>query len=211
MIYAYAIAAEIGNVVDLDGVQGEPLLAVPLRSARVLCGKVNAAPMLDRAVLTAQDTLIRALHARSTALLPMRFGTTAADIDVLREKILAIDGLLERLEAVRGCEQMTVRVAGAGGTIQERSEPPVSGTEYLQAKAQRRTPRELRLIAEAAGPLQRDVRYETAGQPGLIGSVYHLIERGHADAYRAAIERAASNAPELSVLVTGPSPAYAFA
>jgi hypothetical protein len=210
MIYAYAIAAEIGDVVDLDGVQGEPLIAMPLRSARVLCGKVNAAPMLDRAALTAQDTLIRALHARSTALLPMRFGTTAADIDVLREKILAIDGLLERLEAVRGCEQMTVRVAGAGGTIQER-DPPVSGTEYLQAKAQRRTPRELRLIAEAAGPLQRDVRYETARQPGLIGSVYHLIERGHADAYRAAIERAASNAPELRVLVTGPSPAYAFA
>ncbi len=211
MIYAYAIAAEIGDIADLAGLQGEPLMAVPFDVARVLCGTIDGAPALDRATLTAQDALVRVLHARAAALLPMRFGTTALDVQELNHKLLAIDGLLARLEAVRGCEQMTVRVAGERAAVLEPGEPPLTGTQYLQARAKRHAPRELQLIADAAGPLQRGVRCETAGQPGLIGSVYHLIERGHADVYRATLERAAAALPDLRVLITGPAPAYAFA
>ena len=212
MLYLYAIASELRDVADLTGIEGEALALIMLDGAVLVAGAVDASPAIDAAVLKAQDALVRALHDRAAALLPMRFGSTAATPDKARQAITTTPQLLERLAAVRGAEQMIVRVLG------ERSRTPTtiptegSGARYLEALAEaRRAPPELLAIAAAGRTLQRDARIEPAAQPGMIGSIYHLIDRGRADQYRVLIEDAARGMDHVRVRVTGPSPAYAFA
>ena len=210
MMYLYAIAAELGDIAELQGVQGEPLVTVPFHDAVVIAGEVAALPALDAAVLKAQDGLVRTLHSRAAALLPMRFAMTVADAAALTR---ALDSrIADRLSAVRGCDQMTLRVVGASAPSAPPAPPAPSGTAYLLARVRsHKGSRELNAIAAGAGSLQRGVRIEAAQQPGVHGSIYHLIERGRADDYRAAIEDAARAIPEVRVIITGPSPAYAFA
>ena len=217
MLYVYAVAEELTDVKGLAGVQGETLAVLSLKELLAVAGDVTGKPPLDAATLKAQDALIRALHARADALLPMRFGTTASDPADLQRAIDAQEGLTARLHAVRGCEQMIVRVfatpeAGSlSPPVPHSSHAMTSGRGYLEARAALRKPSaELAAIAAAGKALDRDVRVEPAHQPGFHGSVYHLIERGRAEAYRAAITRAAER-QRVHVVITGPSPPYAFA
>ena len=212
MLYLYAIAAGLGDIAALRGVQGEALATLPFHDAVVVSGEVAQVPGIDPAALKAQDALVRELHARAAALLPMRFGTAVADAEALTR---ALDSrVIDRLEAVRACEQMTLRVVGGAGGAERAggAEGAQSGTAYLMARAGKlRASPELDLIARAAAHVVRGVRVEPANQHGVHGSVYHLIERGRADDYRAAIEQAARDVRDVRVIITGPSPAYAFA
>jgi hypothetical protein len=45
----------------------------------------------------------------------------------------------------------------------------------------------------------------------MIGTLYHLIERGRASEYRRAVDGVAARADGVRVMVSGPSPPYAFA
>ena len=187
MLYVYAVAEELTDVKGLAGVQGETLAILSLTELLAVAGDVTGKPPLDAAMLKAQDALIRALHARADALLPMRFGTTATDAADLQRAIDAREGLTARLHAVRGCEQMIVRVFGtpeAGSLsppVPPSSQAMTSGRRYLEVRAALRKPSaELAAIAAAGKALDRDVRVEPAHQPGFHGSVYHLIERGRA-------------------------------
>jgi hypothetical protein len=212
MLYLYALAADLGDATDLTGIQGEVLSVVLLEGARLVTGQIDARPPVDATTLKAQDALIRALHDRAAALLPMRFGSTAASDDEARRAIAAAPELLERLAAVRGAEQMIVRVLGERSVTPRSIPTEGSGARYLEALAEaRRTAPELLAIAAAGQPLQRDARIEPAAQPGMIGSVYHLIERGRSDEYRVLIDDAARAMGHVRVRVSGPSPAYAFA
>jgi hypothetical protein len=56
----------------------------------------------------------------------------------------------------------------------------------------------------------RAERVERLDRGRLAGSLYHLIPRGGASAYRRAIERAALEAG-VTMVVSGPWPPYAFA
>jgi microcompartment protein CcmK/EutM len=216
MLYLYALAAGLGDVADVKGVQGEPLVLVPFQDAVTVAGEITAVPSLDAIALKAQDALVRQLHDRSAALLPMRFGTTTADVDALRRSIDS--RLLDRLAAVTHREQMIVRIVGAeGAESAERassaeSAGAVTGTAYLVARAKASQPSdEMRAIAESAAAIACDVRLEAANRHRVHGSIYHLIERGKADEYRRAVELAAARLPHVRVVITGPSPAYAFA
>ena len=212
MLYIYALAADLGGIADLRGVCGEGLQLVPVGAGVAVAGSIDAMPAVDAGTLKAQDALVRVLHERAAALLPMRFGTAMIDATAAVEAINAREGIAEKLEKVRGCEQMIVRVAGEVSAAPAPDVTHASGRAYLEARARvhAATP-ELSAIARAAGPLARDVRIESAQQPGLMGSVYHLIARGRGDEYRAAIETAAAAHPGVRVRITGPFPAYAFA
>ena len=135
MLYLYAIAAELGEVAEWRGVQGEVLVLLPFHDAVVIAGEVGAAPAVDAESLKAQDALVRQLHNRSAALLPMRFGMTARDAQSLARSLDA--GLIERLAAVRGCEQMVVRVLGAIAAAQ----PPAARRETSSGSTSRRQSR----------------------------------------------------------------------
>jgi hypothetical protein len=53
------------------------------------------------------------------------------------------------------------------------------------------------------------VRDERVEKRERVATVYHLVPRASAEAYRRAIDRAAA-AARLQVIVSGPWPAYAF-
>jgi hypothetical protein len=120
-------------------------------------------------------------------------------------------------------------------TALERSGAPKSaaqGVRYLRERAAHAA-REREI--PGFGPVQaavtrwvRDEKVEKSGEVGKSGevekwrsgevrerrkvriaSVYHLVPRASADAYRRAAERAAESAG-LAILVSGPHPAYAF-
>lgn len=212
MMYLYAVAENLADIADLAGVQGEALIIVPFAGGVAVTGEVDAPPALGPETLHAQDALVRALHERASALLPMRFGTASRDREEAIRALTAHGDLGARLVSVRGCEQMVVRVLGTAPASDELIAPAASGTEYLRARASRhRAAPALDIFATGLGPFARAVKVEPSHQPGLLGAVYHLIARGGADEYRRRVAEIADQEPGVRVLVSGPSPAYAFA
>ena len=95
---------------------------------------------------------------------------------------------------------------GRGGA----GEKTGAGARYLAARAARAIPPELTPLLQALRPLQRATRIEPGRRSGVVATIYQLIDRGSAEAYRASVNRAAPDLPALTLRVTGPSPCYAF-
>jgi hypothetical protein len=92
-------------------------------------------------------------------------------------------------------------------------EDPVSGREFMLGRLA-----QVRRAAEAAAsvhePLSRlAVAAECRQQPdpATIAAAAYLVDRDGVDAFRAEVERVAARHPELTVVSTGPWPAWSFA
>ena len=222
-LYVYAITDSLTDVSSLSGVGGEPVVLVRAGGVLAAGGWLAQIPDLDRAMLSAQDRVVRELHARAEALLPMRFGTSVGSEAELERKIESLDpGLRDSLELVRGREQMTLRVLRVTGTAVSTRDSDHNasvggeggrgtGTSYLEARRAAAIPSEITGLTRAVQPLQRATRVERGRVEGLVATVYHLIDRGSSESYRGAITQTAAALPLLTVRVTGPGPAYAFA
>jgi len=223
ILYLYALVDRFVDLEGLTGVAAEALDLLDAPKARVVAGRLDASPVVDRATLEAQDRLVRALHDRTDALLPMRFGTAFDDEEAARRaiEIIAAD-LPARFDEVRGKDQMTVRVlrtrpvtpkvagaaSGAGPTG-----APIDvgiGTKYLQQKAQSDVPPEIAPLLDALRDLARATRIES-GSGDLVATVYQLIDRGAGNEFSTRVAAAAGRMPTLTLRVSGPAPPYAFA
>ncbi|HXG90675.1 MAG TPA: GvpL/GvpF family gas vesicle protein [Vicinamibacterales bacterium] len=234
ILYLYALAEGLSDVSGLAAPHDAPIILLPFKHL-VAASWLAAAPPVSKESLTAQDRLVRELHAHATALLPMRYGTAVADTDAADAAIKKLgDAIGERLALVRGREQMTLRVFEAGpparrqGRVDDVSlEPPGivsratadaavpvdasigAGTSYLAGRAALTAPPQaVRALLDAVSHLQRAVRVEAAKR-GDAWTIYHLIDRGGGDDYRRVAAAAAAAIP-LHIVVTGPSPCYAF-
>ena len=192
-VYLYALAEGLEGVHDLRGITGEPLALDVAAGLQIVFGEVTTRPEVDRAALLNQDAVVRQLHARSAALLPMRYGACFATREEARAAIAAREAALRaRLAHVRGREQMTVRFVAAGETtgiaaasagamsdLESRPSTPAGtpGTAYLRQRAAESTPPDIVPLLEAVAPLQRGVRIERGVAAGVVATVYHLIER----------------------------------
>lgn len=219
-LYVYALADAAPPIDDLTGIQHEPLHAVPLADAVAILGRVDSSLAASRGTLEAQDRLVRTLHARASALLPARFGTIVADAAALVEHpTLQPRVLTPALARVRGREQMTVRL------VTTRPQPPRpdrtpagetgraaprSGRQYLERRAAAAVPRDVHILTAALEALVVAEHTERGRVPGMLGTVYHLIDRGRSDDYRRVVGVRAGLLSDVSVVVSGPSPAYAF-
>lgn len=213
MIYLYAIVDRLDGVRELRGLEGEALDVLTFEGVRVVAGTIHTAPDISRERLAAQDQIVRALHHRAAALLPMRFGAVfRSEEDAARAVALHASGLGERLARVRRREQMTLRVPGAPGALGATGAtgapgaPGAAGTEYLRERAR---PREIAPLLDALGPIVRATIVER-GKAGGVLSVYHLIDRGSSDEYRRLADAVVREQPAYTVHVSGPSPCYAF-
>jgi hypothetical protein len=114
--------------------------------------------------------------------------------------------MAEALDLVAGREQMTLRVHG-----NLPDEPPSGGpgTRYLEARRRSRTLPELGPLRAALSGLIRAERIERHTEAGLLASVYHLIDRGTAPAWRQAVE--STRLDGMHVTFSGPWPAWSFA
>ena len=178
------------------------------------------------------DRILKALSRRSAGLLPARYGTQVRDLDELHVILSSRQASLRRqLQQVRGRVQMTVRMvdlpvgrataphrAGAAATPPEGS-PSVggpgkvrpTGAAYLRGRARAEArARDIPQFRPLRPAVRRWVKAERVEQRGSIATVYHLIPRGSAAAYRRALARRAAD-DDVRVLISGPWPPYAFA
>lgn len=203
MIGLYAIAQ--GAPPDLAGALGEPLRVIAHSGMELVCG--DPPPQLSADALRAYETAVRRIADRSDACLPAQFGASASSEAELQELVEArAPALLEALARVRGREQMTLRVLGA----QQQPPPaPGPGTRYLEERRRASKLPDLDPLRSALSGIIRAEQVEPHGQAGLLASVYHLIDRGSAEAYRQRVE--STPLQRVRVTVSGPWPAWSFA
>jgi hypothetical protein len=219
MFYLYAVIASAPARLG-RGLAGEPLRAVALEKGARVSAVVGETlpPAVTPAALRAHDAVVRRLLPRSDALLPVRFGSTAADIDDLRAQMRGrIGDLALALGLVRGAVQMTVRVFGRA---EAPSRPPLprtvdAGTRYLLEKAAEwraaESLPEIEPLRVRLAGLVRAERIERHTQTGLVGTAHHLVERAALPPYRARLRGALPSLRPLRLHVSGPWPPYAFA
>jgi hypothetical protein len=180
-------------------------------------GEVDGAPAVTARNLRAHDAAVRRLARRVDALLPARFGSVVEGEAALREALRPRGAeLSEALRLVAGCEQMTLRVFGGGRAPSPPAavEPPRGlgpGARYLAARLRARRVPEIEPLRRALGALVRAERAERHATRPLIASVYHLVPRGRARAYRAALLRTRRDLGSVTVRASGPWAPYAFA
>jgi Gas vesicle synthesis protein GvpL/GvpF len=203
MIGLYAIA--LGAARDLTGAQGEPLRVLRLGELELVHGE--AAPPLSAEALRAHEAAVRRIAERALACIPARFGCCAADETALSQAIEARRAeLAGALRLVRGREEMTLRVLGMLASAPSAGGP---GTRYLEQRRRATTLPELGPLRSALASLVRAERVEGHSEPGVVASVYHLVDRGAAAAYRRAVEGVRLDG--LRVAMSGPWPAWSFA
>jgi hypothetical protein len=204
MIGLYAVVQ--GVPAGAVGARGEPLRALSCRDFNALVG--DAPAQLSVEALRAHEAAVRRVAEASDACLPARFGAAALDEEALQREL---DGraaeIDQALQLVRGREQMTLHVHGPGAPA-----PLIGSVAGPQKAGDRRRPRplpELDPLRAALGGLIRAERMDRHSEPGLLASVYHLVDRGSAPEYqRIAL---AFRAEGLRLLVSGPGPAWSFA
>jgi hypothetical protein len=218
--YVYALLAGPPRGDAGAGIGAERLRFVPAAGVLAAVGDLAAPPPVTPAMLRAHDAVVRRLAGVVEAILPVRFGTLLDGDRALAEAIAGrAPRLHEALALVAGREQMTLRVFGEPAPVPPDVEPaaddPGPGTRYLEARRRRaRRDADVPELAALRPRLAALVRAEHAQRhdaPPLLASVHHLIDRGAAPAYLAAVEAAAAALAPVRAVATGPWPPYAFA
>ena len=213
----------------LLGVAGEPVRTVAVHGLHVAVGELDAAPQPALEPLRRHDAVVRSLATRARALLPMRFGQTAAGEEELARSVeRALPRLQRSLARVAGCEQVDLRLfgerPGAEAAPPAAMPPPLPpgppgagpGARYLAERLRRRAlertpPPELAPLLARLAPLVRAERVQRSPTGRLLATVYQLVRATDRAAYLARLEAGRRAQPELRVAVSGPWPPYAFA
>ena len=207
-LYVFALVDQPGRTTTIAG----------RRIEIVEAGRVFAAvdsvrglrPELSEAALREQHAIVVALARRFDAVLPARFGAWV-DVQSLEHTLTVNHARIRRaLAQVRNREQFSVRFFG------ERQDVPAelaSGAAYLRSRLTASRPDLSQAARRLRGALKAIVRAERIepGHGGVRLTIHHLVDRGRAREYRAAIRGRVAVAPAERVVVTGPWPAFAFA
>lgn len=200
----------------LGGVRVGDLMAVvsPLSAGEV---------PLSRANLLCHERVIEALM-RTHAVLPTRFGTTAEREERLRERLEAnAAGFSATLDRVRGRVEIALRVGWQPSDPAPASRPHAAdspdGRSYMQAlleqrrHSQRQRAAAEELAAEISAGLA-DLADATSEQvlptPELLLKAAYLVQRERLPELRRRVDALRVGRPELTILATGPWPAYSF-
>lgn len=217
-LYLYAIVARRPRGALGSGMSGGALTLVRAGGAHVVVERASAPEPTARAV-RAHDRIVKRIAASTPAVLPFRFGSVAKDGPALRSMLDPVTpAVAKALELVDGCVQYTLRVYGhaarASATAGDGEAPAGAngpGTQWLRVRLRARRVPEIAPVSDATLEYVRATRNERHDRPPLIASVYHLVPRAKARAYRAALNRAARALPKVELKTSGPWPAYAFA
>lgn len=180
-----------------------------INGVAVLLAPPGTAPPALADALRRQHEIVLALSHRLDPLLPVRFGTRMTIGRLVEAVRSSSDELAEALEHVRGRRQMTLRVIGPPGESRNLS-PATTGGDYLrQRRTLRMVPPEAAPLIAAVAPFVVDERVQ-AGRARIRASIFHLVERRAAAAYRRAATRAMPRVSPWRATVTGPWPPFAF-
>ena len=158
-----------------------------------------------------------------TTPLPFRFGTLATDEELDNYLSARRDALKAKLELVRGCVEMSVKIIWDREWTDEPSpsaELAKPGTAFLKEKrrellgGEARAEEAMRIagwLEERLRGVVRDKAFKTNSTSKLLVKAAHLVERGSIDEYRTRLKNARLERPELHFLASGPWPPYSFA
>src|SRR5215470_18454602 len=177
------------------GVAGERLRAVAWALGLAVVGDVVSAPVPTVARVRAHDRVVRGLTASFPAVLPARFASVLTDE---AELMTALAGRAREIDAaltlVDGREQMTLRLYGRAvptRAVHEVARDLGAGTRHLETRRRERRAAasvpELAPLRPVLAPLVLAERAERHHTPPLLATVHHLIERGRARTYLAAV------------------------
>ena len=214
-LYVYALADPgLPGRLRLSGRTLVTLRVGPLEAVVGRADEMQEMPTLE--ALGVQHAITSALHARSSAMLPARFGTalTERELGDLVER--EAPSLLQALDAVRGRAQMTVRLrvtapARETGATARTPSTARSGRGYLDAR--RRDAVAFSRLAAAARRVVGDLVAAEELEPRAAGgesAIFHLVALDRTDAYReraSALQKVLRPSPAR---VTGPWPPFAF-
>jgi hypothetical protein len=219
ILCVYALTGAVARL-TARGVSGERLHLIREGRIAAVVGQGTGAWRPTHANLRLYDRTVRDLSALLPAVLPARFGTCFDDPEELRFVLRSRGRSLgHALAHVRNRVQMTVRIVGlpervAGMPVRSVEAMPAStrpGIAYLRRRAAvAAADRDVAGFEPAREAVKRWLRDERVERHDRIATVYHLIPRASAEAYRTALTRASADAG-LHITVSGPWPAYAFA
>jgi gas vesicle protein GvpL/GvpF len=217
-VYIYALLGEAPGSPPGDGIGGECVRICRSGGLFAAVGDLPSAPVANAERLRAHDAVVRRLTTMADAVLPARFGSILPDDEALSRLVAGRAAeLAGALRLVAGREQMTLRVYGepvAGGAGDEPA-AATSGAAYLgerlRAERRARAAPEIDWLRPSLATLIAAERVERHHTPPLLASVHHLIPRGRASAYLAALARATGRERPVHVVPSGPWPPYAFA
>jgi hypothetical protein len=222
-LYLYAVLGAAPSPASASGMANEPVRFVRCAGVIAAAGEMSEAPGASAETLRGHDAVVRRLAETAEAILPARFGALAADEHDLCARLThGGDALREALARVAGREQMILRIYRrsadrASGVPDAASTSPEEGpgARYLAERARAygsaATAEELTPIRPVLDRFVTAERVERHQTPPLVASVYHLIARGSAGAYAAAVEGAARDLTDVGISVSGPWAPYAFA
>jgi len=148
--------------------------------------------------------------ARERPALPMRFGTTVADLTELRLLIAEHEETWSaRLSAVGDCCELIVHLDGAPGSVPRPALTELSGRDYLRSRSEAVRSRDA--VHDELHAVLRPWLRETRTLPGARSDrVAMLVPRDAATPARTRLESWAAERNDLEVAVTGPWPPFSF-
>jgi hypothetical protein len=164
--------------------------------------------------LWAHEAVVEALM-QAPAVLPMRFGSSAADEPavraLLRERRSEFTAALDR---VRDKEELGVRAVfhepqQAQPTAVSAAGP---GTVYMLSRLEqeRRSAATATRIHEPLAAIARESTRRTGSPSAGVLNAAYLVDRDMIDAFRTRVEELAEDVDEAALVCTGPWPPYSF-
>lgn len=214
-LYLYALLGAVPPRGRWRGLRGEPLRFIRTAGVILAAGHMSRPPAPSIRMLRGHDAVVRRLARVVPAVLPARFGSVVPDRASLAGLFAPQAAALRRaLAQVAGREQMTLRLFGGALPVGVKAAPLPAGpgTRYLTSRsaATLRARPDLARLRQMLAGLVRAERIEPSQTPPLLGTVYHLVDRGQRRAYQHALRRVTCQLADLHVVSSGPWTPYAF-
>src|SRR5215813_7894466 len=212
-LYAYCFSEEIDALPEsLTGVAGSQVQLLKVEDFSILVSDFFAETVsINRQNVLAHAAVVQSVLNRTTPL-PFRFGTLVAEQQLPNYVTAKREALKAKLQSIRGCVEMNVKVIGSGEAVVEERLPATNdkpGTAFLVQKRRELIGSETR-VAEAKkvaswlekhiGETIKDGRIEESRTDKLILAAAHLVQRGAVEQYRAQLKAAREERPELHFL-----------
>ena len=227
-LYAYCLASGIDTLPEpVRGISAAPVRLLKIENFVVLVSDLAAeAVSVTREHALAHAAVVRSVLDQTTPL-PFRFGTLVTE-QQLRNYISARKPALEtKLETVRGCVEMSVKIISNFFEDNEPAQPKKdrddkqgAGAMFLAEKRreilgdERRAAHAAEIstwLQEGLEGLARDKQVTVRPGGKLVLSAAFLVERLKIGQYRERLARLREDRSDLHFLVSGPWPPYTFA
>ena len=208
-IYVYALA-EPGLPRQLK-VLGRRLHALPIEDVAAVIER-RQPPDFTTDAVRQQHAIITRMTSRLPVVLPARFGSFTDERSLRTLVSRHRREILAAFEQARGCVQMTVRIFGPNGEVDDDAGPGArTGTEYLERARVRSKyiPREAGMVRAAMSEFVKAERVAAGERQGLL-TVFHLVPLESLESYRQQASGLQAVLPGHAITVTGPWPVFAF-